>query len=114
MRCKRPATVPELASGPGYPAGAMSHEELARLRERTAVRNPRDRWLQELLAPFEHQAFAREWVREDPLVAVPSLGVAIPAYQLAKLFGLGGKEATPASLDQMFGGYRGLVQGLRR
>lgn len=81
----------------------LSHEELSKLREKSD--------LQALLAPFEHQAFAREWTRENPLNAL-SLLPAIPGYQLYKLLGLD-KEATPPSLDQLFGGYRGLIEGLR-
>jgi hypothetical protein len=69
--------------------------------------------MQRLLAPFEHQAFAREWTRENPYLAVPSLAAAIPVYQGAKLLGLGGPDATPASLDQLFAGYRGMMEGLR-
>ena len=84
----------------------LSHEELLRLREREGS-------LQELLAPLEHQAFAREWMRANPVSAGVSLPVAIPAYQLAKLLKLVGSR-TPASLDQLFGGYTGMVEGMRR
>lgn len=64
-----------------------------------------------LLAPFEHQAFAREWVKEDPKNLV-SLLASIPAYQLYKL-AFRPPNTTPASLDQMFAGYRGMMQGLK-
>ena len=87
----------------------LSHAELMMLR---------DMWpageAQRLLAPYEHEAFAREWVRENPVVAVPALAGAIPGYQLAKLLGLADEDATPASLEQMMAGYKGVGQGMRR
>jgi hypothetical protein len=84
----------------------MAHEEL--LRKRLSQPGGMD---DSLLAPFEHMAFAREWTKENPWVAVPSLSAAIPLYQLAKLLGY---EGTKPSLDQLFAGYRGIGQGLRR
>jgi hypothetical protein len=90
----------------------MAHEEL--LRKRLSQPGGMD---DPLLAPFEHMAFAREWTRENPWVAVPSLSAAIPLYQLAKLLGVApdaSGTATKPSLDQLFAGYRGIGQGLRR
>ena len=95
---------------PTFDYPEMTHEQLAVLRERAAA----DPEMQRLLAPFEHQAFAREWTRESPWLAGMSLPAAIPAYQLAKLLGLGGEEATPASWEQLLRGYRGLGEGLGR
>ena len=74
-----------------------------------------DRLDNQLLAPFEHQAFAREWTRENPLLAVPSLGVGIPLYQILKSLNIlpQDQNTTPPSLDQLFAGYRGMFQGLK-
>ena len=67
---------------------------------------------QDLLAPLEHRAFAREWVGENPLNALP-LAAAIPGYQLAKLLGLTQSRSKP-SMDQLFGGYQGVLEGLNK
>lgn len=76
---------------------------------------------QPMLAPYEHQAFAREWTRDNPMLAVPSLAAATPLYYLlkqpllmsmGKSLGLVGPDATPASLDQLQAGFRGIGQGL--
>ena len=83
----------------------LMHDELLRRRDTS------DPLTSDLLAPFEHQAFAREWTKVDPLAKF-ALPFAIPGYQLAKLLGLY-PSASPASLDQLFAGYTGLAQGLR-
>jgi hypothetical protein len=81
----------------------LSHAELVRLREQ----NPD---LQEVLAPYEHRAFAREYVGANPLMAVGMLG-AIPGYQLYKMTGQSGARTKP-SLQQMVQGFRGTGEGL--
>lgn len=87
--------------------GAMSHADLLRLRDSLAPGDP----MQAVLAPYEHAAFAREWTRDDPLAAIPSLAVSIPAYSAAK--GLGLLHArSPASLGEILQSYRGMGQGL--
>ena len=68
---------------------------------------------QQVLAPAEHQAFAREYAQENPWKAGFSMPLMIPSYQLLKLFGGGGPNATPASWDQLTHGYKGLWEGLR-
>jgi len=65
---------------------------------------------QSRLGPLEHEAFAREWVKDNPL-ALFSLLAAIPGYSAAKGLGLV-KGRSPASLEEMAGGYRGVWQGL--
>jgi hypothetical protein len=84
----------------------LSHEKLYLMRLAS------DLDINKLLAPFEHRAFAREWVRENPWLAVPSLAFSIPGYQLSKMLRLRG-EGTGASLDQLFAGYQGLFEGLK-
>jgi len=68
---------------------------------------------QAILGPMEHQAFAREWTQDNPWLAVPSLTAAIPAYTLAKMAGVLSTRS-PASLQEMLGGYKGMFEGLRR
>jgi hypothetical protein len=65
---------------------------------------------QELLAPYEHRAFAREEVGRNPLMALP-ISAAIPAYQGWKALGQGGAR-TPPSLEQLLQGYLGVKEGL--
>jgi len=100
---------------PGLLEG-LDHATLYNMREK-ARGTPK---YQEL-APFEHQAFAREWVGENPLVGAASLSIASPLYYLAKqpgLLGLAqrmgivGEDATPSSLAQLGASYRGIGQGL--
>lgn len=69
---------------------------------------------QNYLAPIEHRAFAREVVRDNPLMA-GSLAVATPLYEIAKLLGLKQARSKPSfrSLGQGFVGIgEGLMQGL--
>jgi hypothetical protein len=81
------------------------HDRLYLRRETAAPVQQKD------LAVREHRAFARQWTKENPLVAVPSLIVAIPAYTAAKATGLI-KARSPASLDEVTQAYRGLYEGL--
>lgn len=78
------------------------------------ARLPRNDPMQASIGPMEHAAFAREWTEEQPYFAVPSLLAAIPAYTAAKYLGLfGGKNRSPASLEEMAEAYRGMGQGLQ-
>ena len=52
----------------------LGHATLYNLRERN-----KDPSLQNVLAGYEHRAFAREYVRDNPWMA-PSMAVAVPAY----------------------------------
>ena len=71
---------------------------------------------QQVLAPFEHQAYAREAVQNNPLNAI-GYSVMIPAYQAAKTVGLikpvdNNNPVTPPSLAELLHGFRGVKQGL--
>ena len=83
--------------------GTMDHTTLYRMRGRA----PKD--LQGKLAPYEHQAFAREATAENPLMALP-IAAAIPLYQPYKA--IQGQSRSPVSLDQVTQGYKGIGQGL--
>lgn len=97
----------------------MSHENLYNARQ--AAEAAGNTALDIRLAPFEHQAFAREFTTEHPLLAGASLSFAIPAYAAGKVLNLDGLmnhltgdtgPTTPPSLDQIIQGYRGIGQGL--
>jgi hypothetical protein len=81
-----------------------------------ALRNryPGDPMMQSILAPLEHRAYARELWKVDPSQAAAMVGL-IPAYQGAKAIGAVPKSesSTPASLDELFAGFQGLIEGLR-
>lgn len=70
----------------------------------------KDQELQDLLAAYEHRAFAREATRDNPLMAVP-IAASIPIYQLAKLFGATNARSSP-SLFQAGQGLLGIGEGL--
>lgn len=86
----------------------MSHSELYSMRGKI-----KDKKAQSILAPYEHQAFAREFTEENPLNTV-SLAAAIPLYTLGKATGLVGGTRSPASLSELTQGFRGVGQGLSR
>lgn len=66
---------------------------------------------QKFLAPYEHQAFAREYTEESPGRAIGLLG-AIPGYQLAKLLGMmQSRTGSGDALNQMQSGFRGMGEG---
>lgn len=93
--------------------GAMSHGDLMLWRK--MAEKSGNKALNIRLAPFEHQAFAREYVKENPVTGTIGVGAAIPLYQLAKLAGIApttGGTATPVSLAQMSQGFKGIGQGL--
>lgn len=80
--------------------------ELAHVRDITPGPTPE-------LANEEHAAFARDIMKDHPYIGMPFLIGAIPAYQALKAIGWKNDEkTTPASLDQMASGYRGMWRGL--
>jgi len=97
----------QLAALAGQDYGSMSHAQLLALRNSLAPDDPR----QAILAPYEHQAFAREWTEDSPVVAPLSLAFAIPAYAAAKALGLE-HARTGASWASIAHGYQGIGQGL--
>ena len=69
--------------------------------------------LQAKLAPFEHQATAREQVAESPWTS--PVWMAMPAVYQAYKAVRGGEHddmTTPTSLDQALAGMKGTAQGL--
>lgn len=76
-----------------------------------------DQETQNLLAPYEHRAYAREIVAENPLMALGLLG-AIPGYQIKKLVKKGllnqPYSRSEPSMEQVKQGYMGLWEGLTK
>jgi hypothetical protein len=68
---------------------------------------------QKILAPYEHQAYAREQVAENPLQA-PVWALMPIGYQAYKALGGGGHDGmtTPPSMDQAMAGIKGVGQGM--
>lgn len=98
--------------------GDQSHFNLLLLRK--ILEQQGNTALDTKLSAPEHQAFAREYTQESPVSGALGLGlVGIPAYQIAKIFGLDhtvnqdGGPSTPPSLDQFLAGYKGIGQGLQ-
>ena len=87
----------------------MNWNDLATLRE-LLKNNPQ---ANQQIAPYEHRAYAREEVRNNPLMA-PAYLAMIPGYQLAKALGfnMGNGGQTPASLSQLSQGLMGVYDGL--
>lgn len=92
-------------SAPDY--ASMSHAQLLALRNSLPPNDPR----QAVLAPYEHQAFAREWTNENPVIAPISLAFAIPGYAAAKALGIEHARTGP-SIASILAGYKGIGQGL--
>ena len=73
---------------------------------------PDDDPLQQLIAPFEHRAFAREQAQTSPLSTAVTMPFMIPGYAMMKALGLQSGR-TPASIEQVKQGYIGLHEGLK-
>lgn len=91
--------------------GALPWSELIAMRQ-----NPKNSSMAEQLrlAPAEHRAYAREHVLDSPVLGTVGMLAAIPGYSLAKALRLLPKDKlmTPASIEEMAEGYRGLQEGL--
>lgn len=73
---------------------------------------PRNDPRQAALGPLEHEQFVQEAVQQNPLMALPMGLVGIPGYTLGKAAGMIQGTRSPASLDELLAGYRGLWTGL--
>lgn len=89
------------------PFSRMSFHELRELR--ASLPDPQ---AQQFLAPYEHRAYARELMKQDPVKGLGLLG-AIPGYQVAKGLGLmGSRTGSSQPFQQMGQGYMGMGEGL--
>jgi hypothetical protein len=88
---------------------SMSANDLIGLRDKYSG----NMVVQKDLAPYEHQAFSREYVKDNPLYALAFSALG-PGYQAAKSLGMlpVDKDTTPASLSELMGGFKGIAQGL--
>jgi soluble lytic murein transglycosylase-like protein len=84
---------------------SSSHSEL--YNKRATATNQEE---QNTLANYEHRAFTREAVADNPLMAVP-LAVAIPGYQATKAMGMQSSRSEP-SMAQAGAAYKGIGEGL--
>ena len=104
-------TVAQMGQPPAQAPTAPLHQQsfLSLVDQRNAL--PRNDPQHAVLGPAEHRAFAREWTKEQPLIAAPALLASIPAYTGAKALGLT-KARSPASLNEMAEAYRGMWEGI--
>jgi len=72
-----------------------------------------DKAAQNRLAPYEHRAFARELVEEQPVTGTIGQGVLIPFYTLSKLLGLEKSRSDP-SWEEIRQGFAGIGDGWAR
>lgn len=87
----------------------MSHSQLYLLRSKLTEQKAVD-----LVAPYEHRAFSREYVAENPVSGTIGMIGAIPGYQVAKAAGMTGsdEQKTGPSLEQMKQGAIGVGEGV--
>ena len=65
------------------------------------------------LAPLEYEQFTRDWVKQNPMTGPATMAIFNPAYQALKSVGWRNDEkTTPASLDQLAAGSRGIWRGV--
>lgn len=86
----------------------MSHSDLIQLRDKNPSKEAQD-----AIAPYEHRAFAREYVAENPVTGTLGMIGAIPGYQVAKAAGLT-KSRSGASVDQAVEAAKGVGEGVAK
>ncbi len=89
-----------------YSTDQLANLDHARL---LSARNGAPKYVQNLLAPYEHRAFAREATMENPLMALP-IAAGTMLYQPYKM--LMGKSRSDPSLNQIGQGLAGVGEGL--
>lgn len=98
--------MPNYTPEEGYPdLSNLSFEEMYHLRK--LYEGNQD--MQNYLGPYEHQAFTRGVVSEQPYGALPMMAM-IPGYELKKT--ITGEGRSDPSLRSMAMGYKGVFQGL--
>lgn len=93
----------------GEELGKMAHSDLLQLRYKYEGKKD----MQEKIAPFEHRAWAREYVKESPAAAAV-IPIMSAGYQVAKALHLTGKDeqSTGASSEQFTQSLKGVYEGL--
>lgn len=81
-----------------------------RMRANMAPTDP----MHAVIAPLEHREFVREIVGRNPMMAIP-MALAIPEYTWLKYLGVlpTAPNTSPASWDEIFAGYEGMLSGLK-
>lgn len=97
----RQAILEAMLAQPQQMAG-MSHAQLYQMRAGAPAE------AQNVISPYEHQAFAREATEENPFLALP-IATAAPLYQVYKA--VMGARSQP-SMDQVLQGWKGVGEGL--
>jgi hypothetical protein len=87
----------------------MSWTDLMQARREAA----KDQALQDLIAPYEHRAYARETVADQPWMA-PFFPPMIAGYQALKLAKGGAGARTKPSWAQVGQGLLGTLEGLQQ
>lgn len=84
----------------------MPHDQLYGMRDYNTSKDYQNR-----VAPYEHRAFAREAVGQNPLMALP-IALAAPIYQASKMIP-GLESRSDASASQLGQTFNGIGEGLR-
>jgi hypothetical protein len=66
---------------------------------------------QNIVAPYDHQAYVREAVAAEPGLGTVQQSILIPGYTATKALGMQQSRSDP-SLTEMYRGYKGIYQGL--
>lgn len=111
-----PLTGKDYDTGPTTDPAALagtSWDVLNQMRQNYAT----DPQAQQMLAPYEHRAYARETVQANPALAPIMAQYLVPGYQAYKGVGLGTNDGdnvprTGASWDQFKQGEIGTAEGL--
>jgi hypothetical protein len=102
------ARLAKLLNSPDVMSGT-DWDTLVGARKELPLTDPR----QAQLAPYEHRAWAREQVADNPFLA-PAYAAMIPGYQLAKAVMSFAPGQTGPSMDQFTNGMKGVGEGLQQ
>ena len=99
--------------GPNQQPMQVTEDMLAGMDQNTLLQMRmlnKDQDIQNTLAKYEHRAFSREYLKENPWM-IPSMAVATPLYSAYKALPTsltGNQSRSPASLSQMGQGLMGI------
>ena len=88
---------------------SVTHQQMMAFRRLSTMQDP---MMQEIIAPYEHMAWSREYTKDNPRTGSDVMSLGVPMYQLGKMIGVN-RGRTPASMDELFAGYQGISQGSR-
>lgn len=118
---------PDTSGPPPIPAGLPTPDQLNTMPwgQLINLRNAhaQDQAAQDYLAPYEHQAYARETTRDSPILGGLQMAVLTPAYTAVKGLGIinaaralglvedDGTKQSSASWGELGAGFKGIGQG---